>query len=447
MKIDSSFAEDIIRKARSKGIDHVEVYILEGRNTSVEVREQEIEGIEDAMISGYGIRVIHGKRLGFSYSTRPEDYETVLLKAIESSGFVAPDEYLTLPEPSDTYQRPEIYDPAIETLSGDFLINSAIELERAALSFDARIKKTRKTSLSVGRWKSSIVNSLGINVSYDSTSAVAQIMVVAEDKGESQSAWEFGGSRFIKDLSMKDIALKAAGKALSLLGARKFSSRKAAVLFDQSVASEFLGFLASSFQADSVIKGKSMLQDKHGKRVFSPVIDIFDNALIPHKLGTRPVDGEGVASKITPLVREGVLEGYLHNTYTARRLSSLSTANASRQGYGEPPSVGISNLYISPSDGIRPLTFSQLLAAEPEMLYVLDVMGMHTGNPVTGEFSVGVSGLWIERGEVVFPVKEVMIAGNVIELFGRVIAIGDDLKFYGPTGSPQILFRDVDISG
>lgn len=447
MKIDSSFALEIIKKARSRGIDHVEVYILEGEKRSVEVKDQEIEGTEEARLSGYGIRIIHNKRLGFAYSTSPEDYESIISKALESSDFVIPDEALCMPEPALHPVRLEIFDSNVDNLSRDYLINSAIELERFALSFDQRIKKTRKASLSIGRWKTTIANSSGINISYDSTSAMAQIMVVAEDGSESQSAWEFEGSRFIKDLSMEDIAKRASKKALSLIGARKLSSRKAAVLFDQSVASEFLGFLSSSFKADYVIKGKSMLIDKLGKRIFSPVINIIDNALLPGRLGTRPVDAEGVASGVTFLVREGILEGYLHNAYTSKRLLSRNTANASRQGYEEPPQVGISNLYIAPSERTKSLTFSEIINAEVRMLYVLDVMGMHTGNPVTGDFSVGVSGLWIEKGEVVFPVREVMIAGNVIELFGRTIAIGDDLRFYGLTGSPHILFGDVDISG
>lgn len=473
MKIDNSFADEIIQKAKAMGIDHVEVYILEGRNTAIEVKDQEIEGIEDAGLSGYGIRVIHNKRLGFSYSTFEgqspsnssflnnhnslsgvpkghslfEDYESVLRKAIESSRAVAPDEYLTMPEPSGFHEDLDIFDPFIENINRDFLINSALELERTALSFDPRIKKTRKASLGIGRWRTTIVNSSGVNISYSSTSAVAQIMVVAEDRGEGQSAWEFEGSRFIKDLSVKDIAKRAAEKAVSLLGAKKLSSRKAAILFDQSAGAEFLGFLSGSFQGDSVIKGKSMLQNKLGQRIFSPLIDILDNGLIPRRLGTRPVDGEGVSSRLTPLVREGILEGYLHNTYTARRLSSMNTANASRHGYMEPPQVGISNLYIAPSSRVRPLPFPELINAEPEILYVLDVMGMHTANPVTGDFSLGVSGIWIEKGKPAFPVREVMIAGNVIDLFDKVIAVGDDLRFYGNTGSPHILFRDVDISG
>ncbi|MFN3740005.1 MAG: TldD/PmbA family protein [Thermodesulfovibrionales bacterium] len=439
--------EEIFKKAKSEGVEQVEIYIIEGKNVSVEVKAQEPEAFEDAVFSGYGIRVIYNNRLGFSYSTNPDEAGNVLLKAIESSRFVSSDEYLSLPEPSGFHHNIEIYDPEIENTGKDFILNAAIELEGSALSFDRRIKKTRKASVALSKVNTTVLNSLGMNASYASTAITAQIMVVAEEAGDAQSAWEFEGSRFLKDLSFKDIGQRAAKKAISLLGSRRLSPRKAAVLFDPVVASEFLSFLSSSFLADQVIKGKSMLAGRLDERVFSPLIDIIDNALLPRRLGSRPFDAEGVTSRINNLISAGRLQGYLHNTYTARRLSAKNTSSAFRHGYTDVPSVGISNLYLAPSEKTRTVPPSELMASEPGMLYVLDVMGMHTGNPVTGDFSVGVSGLWIEKGKPVFPVREVMIAGNVIELFGKVIAIGDDLRFYGNTGSPHILFRDIDISG
>lgn len=447
MKTERLIPEDIFKKAKSEGVDQVEIYIVEGKNVSVEIKAQDVEAFEDAVFSGYGIRVICHNRLGFSYSTNPDEAGKVLLKAIESSRFVSSDEYLSLPEPSGFYHKIEIYDPGIENIEKDFIIDATLQLENSALSFDRRIKKTRKASVALSKVNTTIVNSLGVKVSYVSTSITGQIMVVAEEAGEAQSAWEFEGSRFLKDLSFKDIGQRAAKKAISLLGSRRLSPRKAAVLFDQAVASEFLGFLSSSFLAEQVIKGKSMLAGRLGERVFSPLIDIIDNALLSRRLGSRPFDAEGVASKINNLISAGRLEGYLHNTYTASRLSAKNTSSAFRHGYRDVPSVGISNLYIAPSEKIGTIPFPELMAYEPAMLYVLDVMGMHTGNPVTGDYSVGVSGLWIEKGKPAFPVREVMIAGNVIDLFGKVIAIGDDLRFYGNTGSPHILFRDIDISG
>lgn len=439
--------EEIIKKAKQKGADQIEVYLVEGRNLSVEIKGQKIEALEESVSSGYAIRVIKDQRLGFAYSNSMADIEDVLEKAIDNAFFVSPDEFFELPEPSGFYYNLDVFDPLIDGIKKEDLVKKCLELEDAALRADERIKKTRRASISLASVKKSIVNTRGIDFSYRSTSCMAQIMVVAEDGSDSQSAWEFSGSRFLKELSFKDIGLKAAKKALQLLGARRLSPRRAPVLFEPAVASEFLSLLASSFSAEEVLKGKSLLAGKIGERVFSPLINIIDNALLSGRLGSRPVDAEGINSKTNALIVKGVSEGYLHNTYTARKLGSQSTASATRIGYADLPHVGISNLYISPSEETVPLSFNDLIQVEREMLYVLDVMGMHTANTVTGDFSVGVSGLWIEKGEFLFPVKEVMIAGNVLELFRKVIALGDDLKFYGLTGSPHILFREVDISG
>lgn len=447
METDYSFAEEIIQKARQKGIDLVEVYLIDSRNLSVEVKDGKVEGHEEAEVFGYGIRIIKDGRLGFSYSTSRDEWESSLRKAMECSEFASLDEDLTLPEPQGYYHRVEVFDPAINSLDGSGLLKHAMELEGSAFKVDQRIKKTRKASISTTVSRKTIVNSLGIDITYDSTSCIAHIMVVAEDAQEAQSAWEFGGGRFLKDISFSEIGRRAAEKALSLLGSKRISSRKSAILMEPSVAVDFLGLFAHSFSAEEVLKGKSLLAGRIGQRVLSPLINITDNALLPGRLGTRPVDAEGVNSRVNQLVIGGVLQGYLHNTYTARRASSRSTGNAVRGSYAELPLVGVSNLYISPSEGTIPLSFRELINADKEMLYVLDVMGMHTANPVTGDFSVGVSGLWIERGEVLFPVKEAMIAGNILDLFNSVIALGDDLRFYGSMGSPHILLRDIDISG
>lgn len=447
MKTEDLDIKEIIFRARSKGVEDIEIYIIEAKTISVEVNSGEVEGLEESSTSGYGVRLIKDGRLGFSYSTIPDEVDKVLLRAIESARFVGPDESLIFPEPSGFYHNVNIFDPAIDSANRAFIIDAARELEKAAFKADDRIKKTRKASVTLTSSKKTLTNSRGINLSFKSTTCICQIMVVAEQNGESQSAWEFEGSRYLKDISFKDVGERAAKKAVSLLGSRKISPRKSVVLFEPSVASEFLGFLASSFSGEEVLKGKSMLIGKIGQRVFSPLIDIIDNALLPGKLGTRPFDAEGVSSRINQLVSEGIVHGYLHNTYTAKRTSSINTANATRSSYADLPLVGISNFYIAPSTKTTPFPVSEMLNAEKELLYVLELMGMHTANPVTGDFSIGVSGLWIKNGSPIFSVKEAMIAGNVIDLFSKIIAVGDDLRFYGHTGSGHLLFWDVDISG
>jgi PmbA protein len=212
------------------------------------------------------------------------------------------------------------------------------------------------------------------------------------------------------------------------------------------VAVDFLGIFASALSAESVQKGKSLLKGKIGSQVVSPIIDIADNALIDRLLGSRPFDSEGVASKNKTLIGSGILNHFLHTAYTARKDNSTSTGNAVRAGFSSLPSVGITNLFLRPASGTLALPFTSLLEAAGEGLLVTDAMGMHTANPISGDFSVGITGLWVEGGTLLYPVKEAVISGNILDLFRKVVACGDDLTFYGKIGSPSLLIKDVDIS-
>jgi PmbA protein len=231
-----------------------------------------------------------------------------------------------------------------------------------------------------------------------------------------------------------------------LLGARTIAGSRTNVILDNSVTIDFLGIFASSLSSEALQKGKSLLQDKLGKAIISPRINIIDSGLRPGKLGSRPVDDEGVPTSEKILVHEGVLQTYLYNTYTARKGNTNSTGNAARGSFSSLPSVGITNLFIEPSTVGGCLGKKELFKFLGRGLYIVDAMGVHTANPVSGDFSLGVTGLWIEGGEVRFPVKEAVISGNILEFFNKVAAVGDDLIFYGNMGAPSIIISDVDIS-
>jgi PmbA protein len=172
----------------------------------------------------------------------------------------------------------------------------------------------------------------------------------------------------------------------------------------------------------------------------------MDNGLLPGRLGSSPVDDEGVPCAEKLLIREGVLLSYVYNTYTARKGGVLSTGNAARAGFSALPSVGVSNLYLEASSAAHVVGAARMISSVAKGLYIVDAMGVHTANPVTGDFSIGVTGLWIDKGEIKYPVREAVVSGNILDLFGRVDAVGDDLRFYGSTGAPSLLIPDVDIS-
>jgi PmbA protein len=219
---------------------------------------------------------------------------------------------------------------------------------------------------------------------------------------------------------------------------------KSPVILDNSVATEFLGIFSSLLSSESVQKGKSLLAHRQGEEVVNPLVSIVDDGLMEHKLGSRPFDDEGVPTSRKYLIKNGVLQGFLYNVYTAKKDGVMSTGNAVRGAFSGLPTVGPTNLYIpaSPSSSDP----EDLCRVMDRGLYITDAMGIHTANPISGEFSIGVSGLWIDGGVVKHPVKEAVISGNILDLFRRVSSVGSDLRFYGNVGSPSLLIGPTDIS-
>ncbi len=463
------FASDLVGIALRNGAEQAEVYIKSSKNLCLEVKNQELDAVESSLSFGYSLRVIRNGKLGFSYSTSADESESVIKNAIEAAKWADADEYLDMPNPSSPpFNSPlskggyrgveggsggiidvaslEIFDGKGWDIKEDEAVKHVLIIEKAANDFDKRIKKTRKATGTFSSGEISILNSKGIDISYPHTKFTAQVMTVAEENGESQMGWDFNGSRLLKDISFEDVGRIAAKRAVQLLGAKRINTVKAPVIIDNSVASEFLGIFASSFSAESAQKGKSLLKDKLGQRVISTKVNIVDSAIIPRGLGTRPFDDEGVITSEKVLIKEGVLQGFLHNTYTAKKEGAHSTGNAVRGGFTGLPSVGISNLYLKIVSQSDVIPFNNLISSLNKGLYITEAMGVHTANPITGEFSIGVSGLWIENGAIKFPVKEAVISGDILGLFERIEAAGDDVKFYGNIGTPSLLIGPTDIS-
>ncbi len=441
------FPYQIIELAEKTGADHAEVYASSSKSLSIEIKKQAVDAVEDSVSFGYSLRIIKNNRLGFSYSTDISEVESVVRNAVETAKWADEDLYLALPQKdSASALELEIFDDGIKNINREQAVEHVRRLEKSAIDYDPKIKKVRKASGVFRSGETVIANSNGINFSYPYTKCAAHVMTVAEDNGEGQMGWDYDSSRFLQDVLFEDVGKTAAKRALQLLGSKKIVTTKADVLLDGVVASEFAGVLSASFSADSVQKGRSLLKDKIGKKIISTKINIVDSGIIPRKLGTTPVDAEGVKTFEKILVKEGILNCYLHNTYTAKKENTASTGNAVRGGFTGIPSVGMSNLYIKAVSKSDVIEFNVLLGALDKGLYITEAMGMHTANPISGEFSIGVSGLWIEKGKIEFPVKEAVISGNILGFFENIEAVADDTKFYGNIGTPSILIKSVDIS-
>jgi PmbA protein len=266
---------------------------------------------------------------------------------------------------------------------------------------------------------------------------------VAEEGGNSETGWEFDYNRFYKNLKIEDVGIEAAEKAIKMLGAKRINTCRVPVILDPKVSCDFLGILSSSLSADSVQKGKSMLADKLNSKIASPILNLIDDGTLDGGIGSAPVDGEGTPTKRTPLIEKGCLKGFLHNIYTANKWKTSSTGNSVRGGFKGLPGVGVTNLFVEKGNISR----EGLINGVDKGLYITEAMGVHTANPISGDFSIGIAGHYIENGKISFPVRGVVMAGNILELMKGVEAVADDLRFFGRVGSPSIKISEVVISG
>ncbi len=430
---------------KGRSLDGWEIMAGSSRNLSIEVKDQRVDTFRCSAPVGVSVRLLKGKGLGFSYSTSfdESDLSRMIDNALVGAVTQSPDEFNGLPLPQTYPHIDGLVDDGLERVTEEEKIGRAMELERLTLAADPRLKRVRKSSYGESDYSVAIRNSFGVDGGYRCTSVSSSIAVLAEAEGDSQMGWDFGFSNRFDGVSVEEIAASAARKATALLGARKIPTMRSPAVLDNHVAGELLGVLASSFLAENVQKGKSLLAGKRGERLFASLVRIRDNGTLVGGMATTPFDGEGVASQDTLLVDEGVLQRFLFDSYSARKEGCLSTGNAARSGVKGLPHLGVTNFFIE--NGMT--AANDLLKGISRGVLLTDVIGMHTANPISGDFSVGASGFLIENGVATMPVKEIAIAGNILDIFNRIEAVGDDLRFYGSVGSPALLVGSMDVSG
>ncbi len=441
--MNEEIGRDILTKALKRNCDKAEVYIKSTKGITVEAKSGKVEALEASRGFNIALRVIKKKKMGFSFTTNMDNMDSLIDEAIQGADWNSPDEYLDIPQSSSSDEM-QIFDSLINDIKDDEIIRDALLLEEKALSFDKRIEKVRKSEAEAGVGRTLIMNSNGVNASYKSSYYSAMVTTLAKDEnGDNQMGWEHDISRRKKDINLEAVGQGAAERALELLGSRKIDTVKVPVILSPSVAISFLGILSASLSAEAVQKQRSFLAGKLGQSILSDIIDIVDDGTIPWKVGTRPVDDEGVTCRNKTLISGGVLKSYIYNHYAAVKDGVQSTGNALRANPRSMPGTGVSNFYIS-SAGKR--SEDDLIRSLPKGIRILAAMGVHSANPVSGDFSVGISGQWIENGEILYPIKEAVMSGNVLEMFRKVEETGNDIKFYGNMGAPSLLIGDMDIS-
>lgn len=438
-------ADTILELLKGRSPDGYEITIGSSRNLSLEVKEGKVDTFKCSAPLGVSIRVLKSGGMGFSYSTSlaENDLERMIDNAVVSAVNQTPDTWQGFPGPKPYPELTGLFDRSLADVEEERKINCALELERLTLEADPRIKRVRKAGYGESDYLFYIRNSLGVEGTLRGTTVSASVSAVAEENGDSQMGWDFGFGNSFSDLHAERIAAAAASRAVGLLGARKIPTMRCPVVLDNHVAADILEVLAPSFLAENVLKGKSMLAGRTGQRLFSREMTVRDNGLLRGGMATAPFDAEGVPHADTLLVDQGTLNAFLYDSYWARRDGAESTGNSTRGGMKGPPYLGVTNFYIE--NGAVPS--GELLSGIETGVLITDVMGMHTANPISGDFSVGASGFLVKHGAVAHPVKEIALSGNIVELFASVEKVGSDLRFFGSVGSPSLLISALDVSG
>jgi PmbA protein len=440
----SSLAEKLVSKALKAGADAAEIYISSGRNLSVNILNNEIETIEEADSAGVGIRVIVGGSIGFSYSNSLDlkALEDTIAMAVKFARLTTPDENNILPELAGMTAVEDLFDPEIDETSLETKIAMALELEKIAMS-DERITKSSGSSYGESIAEIFISSSSGSTKSYRASGCALGVSVVAEKGEQKKTGGEYCSRRFFSDLLPPDqIAVKASRKAWEMLDPRMVKTQKASVIFDPDVAGSLLRGVISALNGERVLQGASFLAHSMGNQVASSLLTIVDDGTRPRSLGSSPFDDEGVPTMKRSLIENGVVTGFLYNTIAAKRAGTVSTGNASRRGYDSLPGIGTHHLSLAPGTYSR----SEIIAATDRGLLLNGVTGYGIDS-VSGNFSGGASGFWIEKGTILYPVEGLTIAGSADAILNGIDMMGNDTDMNRSFASPTFRINEMQIGG
>jgi PmbA protein len=431
---------------REVPVDGGEIYFQDTHESSATVVDQRVESVEAKQERGVAIRSFREGRVGFSFTpdTSPAGIRRAVERTLAILPHVDPDGASTLPAFEPTSFTLKNSEPGLERVTVDEKVDMARRIESCALRFSTRVKRVRESRYSDVHGGCWIANTAGLRAGYRFSRAVGTIELVALEKDESQTGYGSGFGLGMDDLEPDAIGIEAASRAINKLGAEAATTRRTDVVLDPDVVTGVFGTLAAALHADNVLKGKSLFRDLLGQRVGRPTVTLVDEGRFPGSMNLAPVDGEGTPTRRTVLIDQGFLGSYLHDSFTAEKLRMPRTGNGQRGGYLSSPHIDTTTLLLRPTG----LSRKTLLGMVAKGVYLSEVMGLHTIDPVTGDFSLGATGWEMENGEMVRPVQKMGFSGNVRGLLDSLAAVADDVRLFasGHAGS-TVLLEGISISG
>lgn len=443
----TEISDQLLAAARRCGADAADVVVVEGDSLEVGVRLSEIERLKQARQKHLGLRVFVGERSAvtssadFSHDSleRLAEDTCTLARALALdpfAGLPAADQIATdLPEM-------DLYDPEVASLSAERAIELARETETAAMEADPRIMNSEGAEVQRSTAEVLYVSSNGFEGRYRTSSVSLSVMPLASENGSMQRDYWYSAQRQLRRLeSPQAIGRKAAERAVRRLHGRSVSTREVPVVFDPEMASSLMRHLAAAVSGSAVYKGTTFLRDKLDQPIAPEFVTVVDDGRLADGLSSRPFDGEGLATRRTVVVENGVLRQFLCDTYSGRKLHRASTGNAARS-VGSAPHVSPTNFVLQPGTASP----EEIIGSVKSGLYVTEMIGFGV-NATTGDYSRGAAGLWIEDGELAYPVEEITVAGNLLQMFRQIEVIGSDLDLRGAVRAPTLKIARMTVAG
>jgi PmbA protein len=441
-----------VELAKKAGADDAEVIVRDGTELTVKVRLGNPELVQEAGSRGLGLRVLRGGRRAVTYTSdlRREALEALCAESVALADLAEPDEYALPPDPkllATEFPELDLYDPEVAEVDAAWALKQAIAGEAAALRHDKRVTNSEGATWARVLGATAFATSGGFIGGYRGSYASCYVEPLCDDTTDPENPKKRNGywwtaSRFLAMLDLPEqVGIEAARRTVATLGSRKVETQECPIVFDPEVSRSIVGTVFSVANGSAFWRKSSYLFGKEGQEIASKLVTITDDPLIKRAPGSRPFDGDGLATRKNTVVDRGVLGPVLCDVYSGRKLGRASTGSAGR-GVGGNPGPTTSNLIMQAGS----ISKAELMKQTSKGLYVTALMGFGF-NPVTGDFSRGAQGFWIENGELSHPVSEVTIAANFDEILKRIDLVADDLELRSSTAAPTFRVSHMTVAG
>jgi len=432
---------DAIDYGLSKSCNDIELYIETSKNLDLEIRDGKLDKYQESKSQGIGVRVIKGNKQSLVYGTsdQTKDLQKSIDEAIETLDYMDEDDIVIQGNEEFTGN---IESEEIIKTPFDKKMEYLVEQEKNGISATDKKAMVESTTYEENIYSKHIINSRGLNKMENGSYCGSSISLAINQDGVNETGYSYFYTRDIDELLKQDLGKEAYEKAREMLGAGVVTSGKYTALFTPDVIVDLLRLLSYSFNGENIYKGKSLFKDKTGVKVISDKLNIVDDGIENNALGFTYFDGDGVAAKRNSIIEHGVFLGGLYNLSIAKKSGATTTGNASRS-HASLPNIGYHNLCLENGT----IDVKDMMLEMNKGIIIKDLMGLHMANPITGEFSLGASGLMVNNGKIGDGFRGVTISGNILDIFKNVLAVGNDMKRRTTVGAPSLLIQDVIVSG